>query len=198
MKKVINYGTKFKFEWAEGKRSETDKYVGKELCFQEFIYIITKRHHEIASRNITEGFYGTYDKHKCWIKYDENSDWEILDRLDLGNDEDFVYIRKMIMDNFTPDVELYWSDAVREGAELWELRENEADGLTEAERNWLKYEKVRLSGEYNMITEAGSAMYKANLDKDEYVDVMNNYSELRDQVIEKLGEEKVKELTEEA
>lgn len=197
MSKVINYGTKFKFEWAEGKRSETDEYVGKELCFQEFIYIITKRHHEIASRNITEGFYGTYDKHKCWIKYDDDSDWEILDRLDLGNDEDFVYIRKMIMDNFTPDVELYWSEVVQEGAELWELRENEADGITEAERNWLKYEKVRLSGEYNMITEAGSAMYKANLDKDEYVDVMNNYSDLKKQVIEKLGEEKVKKLTEE-
>ena len=193
----INYGTKFKFEWAEGNRSETDKYVGKELCFQEFIYIITKRHHEIASRNITEGFYGTYDKHKCWVKYDDDSDWEILDRLDLGNDEDFVYIRKMIMDNFTPDVELYWSEVVQEGAELWELRENEADGITEAERNWLKYEKVRLSGEYNMITEAGFAMYKANLDRDEYVDVMHNYSELKKQVIEKLGEEKVKKLTEE-
>jgi hypothetical protein len=198
MKKTINYGTKFKFEWAEGNRSETDKYVGKELCFQEFIYIITKRHHEIASRNITEGFYGTYDKHKCWVKYDDDSDWEILDRLDLGNDEDFVYIRKMIMDNFTPDVELYWSEVVQEGAELWELRENEADGITEAERNWLKYEKVRLSGEYNMITEAGFAMYKANLDKDEYVDVMHNYSDLKKQVIEKLGEEKVKQLTEEA
>lgn len=193
----INYGTKFKFEWAEGNRSETDKYVGKELCFQEFIYIITKRHHEIASRNITEGFYGTYDKHKCWVKYDDDSDWEILDRLDLGNDEDFVYIRKMIMDNFTPDVELYWSEVVQEGAELWELRENEADGITEAERNWLKYEKVRLSGEYNMITEAGFAMYKANLDRDEYVDVMHNYSDLKKQVIEKLGEEKVKKLTEE-
>lgn len=200
MRKVINYGTKFKFEWAEGKRSETDKYVGKELCFQEFIYIITKRHHEIASRNIATGFYGTYDKHKCWIKYDDNSDWEVLDRLDLGNDEDFVYIRKMIMDNFTPDVELYWSEVVQEGAELWDLREDDDEdclGLTDEEHKWLKYEKVRVGGKYNMITNAYSASQEAGLSMDEYTDVVNHYSELRDQVIEKLGEEKVKKLTEE-
>lgn len=197
MRKVINYGTKFKFEWAEGKRSETDKYVGKELCFQEFVYIITKRHHEIASRNIDEGFYGCYDKHKCWIKYDDKSDWEVLDRMDLGNDEDFVYIRKAIMDNFTEDVELYWSEVVQEGKELWELRENGGEDLDEEERNWVKYEKVRLSGKYNMIVECGKAMYEADLNRDEYLAVMNNYTELKNRVIEKLGEDKVKELTEE-
>lgn len=197
MRKVINYGTKFKFEWAEGNRSETDKYVGKELCFQEFIYIITKRHHEIASRNITEGFYGTYDKHKCWVKYDDDSDWEILDRLDLGNDEDFVYIRKMIMDNFTPDVELYWSDVVREGAELWELREDGLGDLPKRLKDWIKYERVRMSGEYNMITEAGFAMYKANLSAEEYRAVQNHYMDLAEEAIEKIGRDKIKELVEE-
>ena len=197
MGKVINYGTKFKFEWAEGKRSETDKYVGKELCFQEFIYIITKRHHEIASRNITEGFYGTYDKHKCWVKYDDDSDWEILDRLDLGNDEDFVYIRKMIMDNFTPDVELYWSDVVQEGAELWELREDGLEDLPKRLKDWIKYERVRMSGEYNMITEAGYAMYKANLSPEDYRAVQNRYTDLGEEAIEKIGRDKIKELTEE-
>lgn len=199
MGKVINYGTKFKFEWAEGKRSETDKYVGKELSFKEFIYIITKRHHEIASRNITEGFYGTYDKHKCWVKYDDESDWEILDRLDLGNDEDFVYIQKMISDNFTTDVNFYWSDAVRDGAEMWKMREDDdknGSELTDEEQNWLEYEKVRVGGKYNMITNAYSASQEAGLSMAEYTDVMNHYSELRNQVIEKLGEEKVKELVE--
>lgn len=196
MGKVINYGTKFKFEWAEGKRSETDKYVGKELSFKEFIYIITKRHHEIASRNITEGFYGTYDKHKCWVKYDDESDWEILDRLDLGNDEDFVYIQKMISDNFTTDVNFYWSDAVRDGAEMWKMREDGLADLPEDLKNWIKYERVRMSGKYNMVTEAGYASYEANLSMEDYREVQKNYTDLAMKAIEKIGREKIKELVE--
>lgn len=196
MGKVINYGTKFKFEWAEGKRSETDKYVGKELSFKEFIYIITKRHHEIASRNITEGFYGTYDKHKCWVKYDDESDWEILDRLDLGNDEDFVYIQKMISDNFTTDVNFYWSDAVRDGAEMWKMREDGLADLPEDLKNWIKYERVRMSGKYNMVTEAGYASYEANLSMEDYREVQKNYTDLAMKAIKKIGREKIKELVE--
>lgn len=196
MGKVINYGTKFKFEWAEGKRSETDKYVGKELSFKEFIYIITKRHHEIASRNITEGFYGTYDKHECWVKYDDESDWEILDRLDLGNDEDFVYIQKMISDNFTTDVNFYWSDAVRDGAEMWKMREDGLADLPEDLKNWIKYERVRMSGKYNMVTEAGYASYEANLSMEDYREVQKNYTDLAMKAIEKIGREKIKELVE--
>lgn len=196
MGKVINYGTKFKFEWAEGKRSETDKYVGKELSFKEFIYIITKRHHEIASRNITEGFYGTYDKHKCWVKYDDESDWEILDRLDLGNDEDFVYIQKMISDNFTTDVNFYWSDAVRDGAEMWKMREDGLADLPEDLKNWIRYERVRMSGKYNMVTEAGYASYEANLSMEDYREVQKNYTDLAMKAIEKIGREKIKELVE--
>ena len=196
MGKVINYGTKFKFEWAEGKRSETDKYVGKELSFKEFIYIITKRHHEIASRNITEGFYGTYDKHKCWVKYDDESDWEILDRLDLGNDEDFVYIQKMISNKFTTDVNFYWSDAVRDGAEMWKMREDGLADLPEDLKNWIKYERVRMSGKYNMVTEAGYASYEANLSMEDYREVQKNYTDLAMKAIEKIGREKIKELVE--
>ena len=206
MKKTINYGTKFKFEWAEGKSSETDKYVGKELSFPEFVYIITKRHHEIASRNITTGFYGTYDKHKCWIKYDDNSDWEILDRLDLGNDEDFVAIRKMIMDNFTKAVEFYWSDVVSEGAALWELRwevfpekkvADDLEDLPKHLKDWIKYERVRRSGKYNMLTEAEDARREAELTQDEYLIVKDHYADWAIEIIEKLGRDKVRELTEE-
>lgn len=194
MNKVIDYGTKFKFEWAEGKRSITDKYVGKELCLQEFIYLITKRHHEIASENIAEGFYGCYDKHKCWVKYDNKSDWEILDRLDLGNDEDFAWIRKMITEHFSKEFNFYWGDAVREGKEMWKLHQLEMDSLSDIEKNWVRFEKVRQSGEYNMITEFSKAMYKANLTRDEYLYIVENYDKIKDSLVEKYGEEKLNQI----
>lgn len=195
MSKVIDYGTKFKFEWAEGKHSETDKYVGKELCLQEFVYIITKRHHEIAMENITNGFYGCYDKHKCKVKYSDSEEWEELGRLDLGNDSDWVEIQKTFRDNFTPDVEFYWSDAVMEGKELWVLRDDfEDEDLKDEERHWLKYEKVRRSGKYNMFTEAVEAMREAGLMQNEYLTVMNNYEKIHGLLVERVGKEKVEEL----
>lgn len=191
----MNYGTKFKFEWAEGKRSDTDKYVGKELCFQEFIYIITKRHHEIAMENIKNGFYGCYDKHKCQVKYSDSDEWEELGRLDLGNDSDWVEIQKTVKENFTQDIEFYWSDAVMDGKELWELRDNfEDEDLKDEERNWLKYEKVRRSGKYNMFTEAVEAMKEAGLMQNEYLTVMNNYEKIHGLFVERVGKEKVEEL----
>ena len=40
------------------------------------------------------------------------------------------------------------------------------------------YEKVRKEGEYNMILNATGAMNAAGLDRDEYFDVVNNYTDL--------------------
>ena len=129
-------------------------------------------------------------------KYDDESDWEILDRLDLGNDEDFVYIQKMISDNFTTDVNFYWSDAVRDGAEMWKMREDGLADLPEDLKNWIKYERVRMSGKYNMVTEAGYASYEANLSMEDYREVQKNYTDLAMKAIEKIGREKIKELVE--
>lgn len=41
-----------------------------------------------------------------------------------------------------------------------------------------RYEKVRISGEYNMIMDAGLAMMAAGLTQTEYIYVINNYGEL--------------------
>ena len=43
-----------------------------------------------------------------------------------------------------------------------------------------RYENVRSSGIFNMITEATSAMSVAGLDKEQYFYVINNYSELKE------------------
>ena len=131
MSKTIDYSTKFKFEWAEGYSDITDKYVGEELSLAEFIYIITRRHHEVALENIMRGAYGCYDKHKCFVKYKDSNEWELFGRLDLGNDTDWAHITKELEENFDAPMNFRthvgksWSDLVREGKEKWELRREE-------------------------------------------------------------------------
>lgn len=122
----IDYGTKFKIEWAEGKTDVTDKYTGKELSLVEFIYIITKRHHEIALDGVENGFYGSYDKHKVWIKYDEDSEWEPIMRFDLGNDDDWDEIRKCIKENLADYIDSYWGNFVERGLQVWKNQEKSA------------------------------------------------------------------------
>lgn len=51
--------------------------------------------------------------------------------------------------------------------------------MTEYEM-YKRYERVRLGGKYNMITEAADAMEEAGLRRDQYLAVIQNYSELRD------------------
>jgi hypothetical protein len=41
-----------------------------------------------------------------------------------------------------------------------------------------RYEKVRKSGEYNMVMDAGLAMMAAGLTQTEYIYVIENYNEL--------------------
>ena len=41
-----------------------------------------------------------------------------------------------------------------------------------------RYEKVRKSGEYNMVMDAGLAMMAAGLTQTEYIYVIKNYNEL--------------------
>lgn len=45
---------------------------------------------------------------------------------------------------------------------------------------YCRYEKVRLGGKFNMITEAVDAMKEAGLTQDEYLTVIHHYSEFRD------------------
>lgn len=47
------------------------------------------------------------------------------------------------------------------------------------ELNWLKYEKVRREGRYNMITDIVSASKEAGLSLEEYKDVIRNYDEYK-------------------
>ena len=56
-----------------------------------------------------------------------------------------------------------------------------------AERNWKAYEKVRRSGEFNMITEAAKASHKAGLDWQEYRFIIGNYAGIQNQIVEKYG-----------
>ncbi len=123
---TIDYTTKFKIEWAEGYEDVTSEYVDQELSLPEFIYIITKRHHEIATENIADGSYGCYDKHKVWVKF-QNSDWEILDRFDLGNDDDFVYMKDKLTKALSDHLDWYWSDLVQKGNKSWEEKQTKGD-----------------------------------------------------------------------
>ena len=52
--------------------------------------------------------------------------------------------------------------------------------LAQMEEKFLRYEAVRQSGHYNMITEAGKAMDHANLGEDDYWDIIQNYSEYKE------------------
>lgn len=44
-----------------------------------------------------------------------------------------------------------------------------------------RYENVRSSGIFNMVTEAIAAMSVAGLDEEQYFYVINNYSKLKEQ-----------------
>lgn len=61
------------------------------------------------------------------------------------------------------------------------------------EQNWFKYEKVRLSGEYNMIMEAGEAMKDAKLNASDYRDICKRYSIIRERIMKKYTEEEIRE-----
>lgn len=124
--KPITHATNFKIEWAEGRTKETEKYVGRELTLNQFIYIITRRHHQIALDLIDDPYgssYGCYDKHKVWIDYNGDGNWEVLGRFDLGNDDDWEYIRKNLNEAFDAPMSLRthttecWSDLVAKGRE---------------------------------------------------------------------------------
>lgn len=43
---------------------------------------------------------------------------------------------------------------------------------------FLKYEKIRKSGKYNMITDASIIINKMNIDLKTYTTILENYSEL--------------------
>ena len=49
------------------------------------------------------------------------------------------------------------------------------DTIGEIVRRFRAYEKVRQSGKYNMITDAGAAMNESGLTKGEYFAVVENY-----------------------
>ena len=51
---------------------------------------------------------------------------------------------------------------------------------TQMEEKFLRYEEVRKSGQFNMITEAKHAMDYANLNEDDYWDIIKNYSEYKE------------------
>lgn len=48
---------------------------------------------------------------------------------------------------------------------------------------FLKYEKVRQSGKYNMITNMVRIMFENNIDFDDYQDIIHNYSTYYDKYI---------------
>ena len=48
--------------------------------------------------------------------------------------------------------------------------------LTKEQENWIKYEKVRRGGKYNMITEGRMAAKEAGLTLNEYSDIIRRYS----------------------
>lgn len=52
--------------------------------------------------------------------------------------------------------------------------------ISQMEDKFLRYEEVRKSGEFNMITEAYQAMDYANLSEDDYWDIIKNYSEYKE------------------
>ena len=51
------------------------------------------------------------------------------------------------------------------------------------EEKFLRYEEVRKSGQFNMITEANKAMDYANLNEDDYWDIIKNYSKYREMIL---------------
>ncbi len=43
---------------------------------------------------------------------------------------------------------------------------------------FLKYERIKLSGEYNMVTQSDDVMKMMNIDLKTYIEIIVNYSEL--------------------
>ena len=54
-------------------------------------------------------------------------------------------------------------------------------------KDFKKYEIVRRSGEFNMITEASAAMKKAKLSDKKYRDVLHKYSFIKSEIEEQFG-----------
>lgn len=52
---------------------------------------------------------------------------------------------------------------------------------------WGKYERVRRSGEYNMITEAYLAAKAAGLNKEEYIEIVKNYGPIKNDIEYRYG-----------
>ena len=48
------------------------------------------------------------------------------------------------------------------------------------EGQFREFERLRLSGEYNMVTEYEVVMNMLDLTKDEYIDLLSNYDDVRD------------------
>ena len=62
------------------------------------------------------------------------------------------------------------------------------DYINETHREaFMAYEKVRQSGEYNMITDAVLAAEAAGLSMEQYMSVLKNYNNLKNQFISKLS-----------
>ena len=59
---------------------------------------------------------------------------------------------------------------------------------------WLKYEKVRRSGAYNMITEWNFAAKAAGLSETQYSNVIRRYSALKTQIEKEHTPEEIDEL----
>lgn len=49
---------------------------------------------------------------------------------------------------------------------------------TVTKKEFLRYEQVRRNGQYNMIMDAREAMQAANLTKDKYFYIIENYTQL--------------------
>ena len=58
--------------------------------------------------------------------------------------------------------------------------ENQIASAVQMEEKFLRYEEVRKSGQFNMIMEANKAMDYANLNEDDYWDIIKNYSKYRE------------------
>lgn len=58
------------------------------------------------------------------------------------------------------------------------MRKFEEDFYNNLKEPFLKYEKIRKSGKYNMIMDASIVMKKIGCNLNTYIDIIDNYSEL--------------------
>lgn len=65
-------------------------------------------------------------------------------------------------------------------------------------KDWLKYEKVRQSGEFNMIMEAGQASKKAGLTLQRYTEIIKRYSIILTKLKKSYSEEEINEMVKKA